>query len=202
MRHAANTFTTKGSLLSHPSLRHRKQQKQTSKAAQQRLGNGSHSPTRSSEASSSSKGADQHTRPPARQGRQDTAFMFRRVSSSREAPLLEKVTEGGSSSGGGSLDKRAIGAFVLELSLTVVGYYILYHSAKSLIGMMDPTKKDKDSVAQVRVQMAGRCRGLKVPLVWRRCRAGADLPLPLCASMPRGLATCVLVIIRRAKRHT
>jgi len=77
--------------------------------------------------------------------------MFRRVSSSREVPVLEKVAE---SNSGGGMDKRAIGALVLELSLTVVGYFILYQSAKSLIGMIDPTKKDKDSVAQVRGRWA------------------------------------------------
>lgn len=83
--------------------------------------------------------------------------MFRRVSSSREVPVLEKVAE---SSNGGGMDKRAIGALLLELSLTVVGYYILYQSAKSLIGMIDPTKKDKDSVAQVRGRRIGWVRGV------------------------------------------
>ena len=60
--------------------------------------------------------------------------------------MLEKVSE---NSNGRGMDKRAIGALLVELSLTAVGYFILYQSAKSLIGMIDPTKKDKDSVAQV-----------------------------------------------------
>jgi len=66
--------------------------------------------------------------------------MFRRVSSSRE------VSE---NSNGRGIDKRAIGALVVEFALTALGYYILYQSTKGLIGMIDPTKKDKDSVAQV-----------------------------------------------------
>jgi hypothetical protein len=86
--------------------------------------------------------------------------MFRRVSSSREMPVMEKVSE---NSNGRGMDKRAIGALVVELSLTVVGYFILYQSAKSLIGMIDPTKKDKDSVAQVG-RRAGSGRDSKLAL--------------------------------------
>lgn len=51
--------------------------------------------------------------------------------------------------GTGGFDKRTIGALVIELTLTAAGYYLLYLSAKSLIGMMDPTKKDRISSAKV-----------------------------------------------------
>jgi len=85
---------------------------------------------------------------------------FRRTASStREivAPSTSDVGGGGGEgrAAGGGFDKRTIGALVLELSLTAVGYYVLYLSAKSLIGMMDPTKKDRASSAKVRVGSKG-----------------------------------------------
>lgn len=108
--------------------------------------------------------------------------------------MLEKVAE---SSNGGGMDKRQIGALLLELSLTVVGYYILYQSAKSLIGMIDPTKKDKDSVAQVRGCgcRAGSVRGT-TPCIYclltpfmrlnaMRCSAANDPPLLLTSGTTR-----------------
>lgn len=51
-------------------------------------------------------------------------------------PVLEKVAE----SSNGTGNKRAIGVLALELSFTVVSYYLVYQSAKRLIGMIDPTK--------------------------------------------------------------
>lgn len=89
--------------------------------------------------------------------------------------MLEKVAE---SNSGGGMDKRAIGALVLELSLTVVGYFILYQSAKSLIGMIDPTKKDKDSVAQVRGRWATSVGGCKRALGTTRRVCGRPPPSP------------------------
>lgn len=56
---------------------------------------------------------------------------------------------GADASATGGFDKRTIGALVIELSLTAAGYYLLYLSAKSLINMMDPTKKDRISSAKV-----------------------------------------------------
>ncbi len=52
--------------------------------------------------------------------------------------------------GGRTVDKRDLGVLLVELTVSVVGYYILYQSMVGLINMMDPTKKDKRSVAKVR----------------------------------------------------
>jgi hypothetical protein len=76
----------------------------------------------------------------------------RTASSTRE--LAVEATGSGEARG---FDKRTVGALLLELSLTAVGYYVVYLSAKSLIGMMDPTKKDRVSSAKVRV--CGVCVG-------------------------------------------
>lgn len=75
---------------------------------------------------------------------------LRRTASSTRELAAASDASGDRAGGGGGFDKRTLGALVIELSLTAVGYYILYLSAKSLIGMMDPTKKDRISSAKVK----------------------------------------------------
>lgn len=74
--------------------------------------------------------------------------MLRRASIARNFPVLEKVAGGRRNAERGQ-DKRAIGVVLLEWSLMVAGYYILYLSVNGIFTMMDPVKKDRGAGVQV-----------------------------------------------------
>lgn len=123
--------------------------------------------------------------------REETMALRRAASSTREMVTAGAPTNevgGGEGRASSGFDKRTVGALVIELSLTAVGYYLLYLSAKSLIGMMDPTKKDRVSSAKV----SGGSRGGAGGGWMCSCR---------CAGPRRVRATMACWRIRRLNAH-
>jgi hypothetical protein len=47
------------------------------------------------------------------------------------------------------LDGRTVVQILLELSMTALGYYVLYCSTKGLINMLDPLRKSKEDREKV-----------------------------------------------------